>query len=67
LPGEDVTHQVEFTPLSLKIVVSGKFVLSIPKLAHEIADAKAKLSSGKDRLVVQLKKQDPALEWKAIK
>jgi hypothetical protein len=64
--GQDVTHEVEFTETSVRVVIGGTHVLVVPKLKNAISDAKCKLSSGKDRVTVTLKKADASVAWSSL-
>jgi hypothetical protein len=64
--GQDVAHEVEFTETSVRVVIGGTHVLVVPKLKNAISDAKCKLSSGKDRVTVTLKKADASTAWPSL-
>ena len=61
-----MTHEVEFTETSVRVVIGGTHVLVVPKLKNAISDAKCKLSSGKDRVTVTLKKADASTAWPSL-
>jgi len=62
----DIEYTIDFTKTSLRVVLAGTHLLNIPKLKYEIASAKGKLSSGKDRLSIALKKVESSKTWDAL-